>query len=78
MGIDTEGLVDVGAFTAGHRAFFGFHRDRVLLQAKVIPPSAVRVMNSARACLANRNEYQPQANQISPSASTTLVPKSEH
>jgi putative restriction endonuclease len=33
MGIDTEGVVNVGGFTEGQKAFLEFHRNAVLLQA---------------------------------------------
>jgi hypothetical protein len=33
LGIDTNGPVNVGPFTAGQREFLDFHRERVLLKA---------------------------------------------
>jgi hypothetical protein len=33
MGIDTAGVVNVGAFTSGQQQFLDFHRNAVLLQS---------------------------------------------
>lgn len=33
MGIETEGLINVGGFSQGQRQFLDFHRDSVLLRA---------------------------------------------
>lgn len=34
MGIETEKIVKVGAFTTGQKQFLDFHRNAVLLQAR--------------------------------------------
>jgi hypothetical protein len=34
MGIETEKLVNVGAFTQGQKSFLEFHRDAILLQVR--------------------------------------------
>lgn len=35
MGIETERVVNVGSFSSGQRAYLGFHREAVLLKARV-------------------------------------------
>ena len=35
MGIETEKVVNVGAFTEGQKEFLGFHRESVLLRVRM-------------------------------------------